>query len=206
MNSSGVGDVSINADPKENLVQLWRAAQDPSIATANTTPQALFEGVNLRFHLGHAMKAALETAKACASLGKVLHNPFELWAWVECTAEAGAAIMSMFESLVQRMSEIQYVTAVVLSEHIPSGIVPEQLQIKVTEYLNDPTLVEYSWHFGMSKGRLAEAKRALDDEDWFVLTLEKLRQTGFIFAQPVSGKLMFRPVDFVVGVKSEIGE
>lgn len=205
MNSSGVGDVS-NLDPKENLVKLWRAAQDSSIAAVNTTPQTLFEGVNLRFHLGHAMKAALETAKACASLGKVLHNPFELWAWVECTAEVGAAIMSMFESLVQRMSEIQYVTAVVLSEHIPSGIAPEQLKIKVSQYLNDPTSAGYSWHFGMSQERLAEAKRALDDEDWFILTLDKLRETGFIFDEPVSGKLMFRSVDFVVGMKSEIGE
>ena len=66
------------------------------------------------------MKAALETAKAVVSFGKALQSPFEIWSWVECGA--GAALMSVFESLVQRMSAIQYVTAVVLSEHIPQAL------------------------------------------------------------------------------------
>ncbi|AXC09922.1 hypothetical protein ACPOL_0547 [Acidisarcina polymorpha] len=198
-------DISINSDQKERLASLWREAQDQTISVSNTTPQALFEGVNFRFHLGHAMKAALETAKAVVSFGKAFHSPFEIWSWVECGAEAGAALMSVFESLVQRMSAIQYVTAVVLSEHIPAGIKPNALEAKVKDFLNDPKSHEYAWHLGMSKGRLSEAKEAIGDEDWFVLSLAKLRDLGFIFDEPVSGKLMFKSINFVVGVKSETG-
>jgi hypothetical protein len=188
---------------KAKLNSLWMAAiVPPAVEAGATTPQAFAAGVNLRFHLGHALKAAWETSKAVVSAAKAMHAPFEVWSWLEFGAEATAAVQSLFESLVQRIHPIDYVTAVILSDHFASeGVPPAQLKKEVENFLADPKAKEFAWYLGMSDKKIDEARDALDD-DWFDLSLPRLQKLGFVDTSPVNGTLRFSSVDFEVGIKS----
>jgi hypothetical protein len=180
---------------KAKLNSLWKAAiVPPALGTGGTIAKALAGGVNFRFHLGKALKAAWETSKAVVSGAKAIHAPFEVLSWLEFSGEVAAAAQSLFECLVERVFPIDYVTAVILSDHFASvGVSPAQLKEEVEKFLANPEAEQFAWYLGMSKKKVEQAQDALDG-DWFDLCLPRLEQLGFAVTAPVTGKLSFSSI------------
>ena len=189
---------------KAELKSLWREAiVAPAVQPGSRVTQAFVAGVNVRFHLKHALKAALETSRAVVAGTKALHAPFEVWSWLEFGAEASAAVQSVVESLIQRISAIDYVTAVILSDHFASAaILPETLKKDVEAFLADPNAERFAWYLGVRGDKLKQAQGAAQDEDWFQLCQERLEELGFATVSPVNGTLTFTQIDFEVGIRS----
>lgn len=197
-------DFTLVETKKAELKSLWiQAFVAPAAQPGSTVTQAFIAGVNVRFHLKHALKAVWETSRAVVAGTKALHTPFEVWSWLEFGAEASAAVQSVVESLVQRISAVDYVTAVVLSDHFASeAISPDTLKKEVEDFLADPNARRFAWYLGMRGSKLKEAQDAVLDEDWFQLCQSRLQNLGFVSVSPVSGALTFTEIGFEVGIRS----
>jgi hypothetical protein len=195
-------NLNLTDQEKTQLRSLWGdAVQSVPKQPAASTAQAFALGINFRLHLGHALKAAWETSKAVAKGIGAAHAPFAVWTWLEVGAEAASAAQSVIESIVQRVLPLDYVTAVILSNHT-TGVTPEDLELEVETFLKDPAAKDFAWYLGMRGEKVRQAKEIVDSNHaWFEKSRERLKDLGFLDTT-IGGKLMFTQIDFEVGWKS----
>jgi hypothetical protein len=192
-------DLKIAERERERIQALWiKAADRGTPPSEQATALALGFGVNFRLHLGEALIAAWETAKAVVTGTAAAHAPFAWWAWTETAAEVAAAAHAIFSSLVERMRPIDYITAVVLSAH-PEGLTEAQLRKAVEDFLKDPKAAEYAWHLGMNASRVKRAKEVSGTSEWFSDAVKQLQKDDFLVRQ--GDTLTFKSRNFEVGWK-----
>lgn len=96
------------------------------------------------------------------------------------------------------MAPIDYITAVILSQH-PEGIVKEKLKTEVVNFLQNPKAADYAWYFGMSGKKVERAQEAAKTVSWFETTVGELRRREFLEGD---GTVVFKKRDFEIGWKS----
>jgi hypothetical protein len=75
-------------------------------------------------------------------------------------AEAASAVHSIFVALVENMAPIDYITAVILSQH-PDGVEKAALKAEVETFLKDPKAANFAWYLGMSGKKVERAQEVV---------------------------------------------
>jgi hypothetical protein len=194
MSQSSINFVQ-TADAKR-LQQLWQQAAVP--LEPPSPAKAAFMGVNLRVDLLQALHATWETAGVAIRTAVALHTPFDLAEWLGIGVEAVSAVRSIYSSLVQHMSPIDYVAYVILSK-TPQELREDDLKTSIEKFLADPSSVEFEWYLGMRKGLLDEAKKATGLKTWFEPVMAKLADEQMIDRR--DGVVTFKPRNFTFGMK-----
>jgi hypothetical protein len=185
----------------KRLKELWDAAVVPiNPPPAEDVGQALAFGLNFRVHVVKALQAAWETAHVAIKTIAAAHVPFDPVTWLEISAEIFGAAHTIFSSLVQRMSPIDYISCVVLSAH-PEGMTDIELQNAVKSFLDDPNQDQFSWYLRVSDDTIARAKAVLGGKNWFPELLESLRDAKFLDED--QEKLKFHPRNYTVDWKED---
>lgn len=177
---------------KSLLKQVWSDVATVEIAAVGPE-KAAFRGVNLRLDLLKALQAAWETIKITAKIKLALYTAPDLATMLEIGAESISAAQTIFESLVQTMRPIDYVTYVVLAQS-PSGMTQAELQAAVNKLLDHKqSLEELSWYLRISPSRFDRASQARQGE-WMDKVLEKLSEADMI--QRFGNQIKFKSHNF----------
>lgn len=180
----------------KRLQGLWQPVTESLVP--QTAAKAAFMGVNLRVNLLEALNATWKTAEVAIKSAVAIHTPFDLAAWLGIGVEAISAVRSIYSSLVQHMSPIDYVAYVILSK-TPQGLREDDLKTSIDKFLTDPSSVEFEWYLGMRKGLLDDARNATGLKTWFETVMAKLADDQMIDRR--DGVVTFKPRNFTFGMK-----
>jgi hypothetical protein len=166
-----VGDDGIVPDQEQvKLTDAWNAAVRFTDVKTESVERALFRGVNIRVAFPEAFIAGYELVKAGAAIAAAtaVHGLVPLAIW-----ESYVAAHAVFGAMVEKMTPLEYVTAVILAQH-KDGIEEATLADEVNAFLEDPNTRKFGWHVGMTEKRVEEA-RADRYEGWVTQTLKDLQ-------------------------------
>jgi len=179
------------------LDKLWRASA--SIRTDKQT-QALIGGVNIRLNLAKALKAALETARACISGSKfVASHGTDVLSGLETIDTAIGAASSVIAAVAEKMSELAYVGCMVLCEH-EKGVTEKEFEVALSAFVSSAKDKAFSWYTGLSKKRIDAAAEQLRD-DGVPALLKQLKKDDFVVEK--DEKFHFRPRHFTWGFRAD---
>jgi hypothetical protein len=105
--------------------------------------------------------AAFETVEAGAEVAGAFATHVS---WPMAVLKAYRAACSVFSALVERMTPLEYVTAVILSQH-KEGIDEAALIAEVDRFLENPNTMTFGWHLGLT-ARMVEKARKDRYEGW----------------------------------------
>ncbi|MDA9545317.1 hypothetical protein ACM43_12865 [Bradyrhizobium sp. CCBAU 45321] len=183
---------------KQTLKAFWVEVA-PSAQTAGPEKQA-FRGVNLRLDLLKSLRATWETVKVAGKIKLALYAPPDLASILEIGVESISAAQAIYESFVQTMRPIDYVTYIVLARS-PDGMTETELKTAVDEFLDKQSdYAEVSWYLRISGERLDRARQARQG-NWMKTALEKLLENDMISRE--SDKVCFKPRHYTFGWKPD---
>lgn len=185
----------------KRLQELWNAAVVPiNPPPAEDVGQALAFGVNFRINIIKALQAAWETAEVAIKTIAATHVPFDPVTWLDISAEFFGAAHTIFSSLIQRMSPMDYIACVVLSAH-QEGMTEIEFQDALKSFLDHPNQDQFSWYLRLSDDAITRAKDVLRGKNWYQDLLKSLRELKFLNEN--QGKLKFHSRNYTVGWKGD---
>lgn len=191
-----VRGVSIASEQKHTAhSEAWAAAAVFSDVGPGSVERALFLGVNVCVKFPEAFVAAYESVMAGMAIAEAstIHV-----SWPKAIWESYSAARSVFSALIEKMTPLEYVTAVVLSQH-QQGVDETKLSQEVDHFLASPKTRAFGWYLGMTE-KLVETASNDRYSGWLVPTLEDLESKGFLTRVGNSLRFKQKHVEWTIAI------
>lgn len=168
-------DGNERAAEQRRLAQAWELAVEFTNIAPGSVERAFFRGINVRVKFPAAFVAAYDMIMAGVAISAAIATHV---AWPKAAVDSYRAACSVFAAMVETMEPLEYVTAVILSQHTEGLSLPE-LERKVNTFLEDPRTKSFGWHLGMTD-KLVQQAASDRYSGWPSSTLQRLESAGFL--------------------------
>jgi hypothetical protein len=180
-----------SSDPRAMLARSVQITADPQV-------QALIGGMNVRLNFTEALRAVAAAAHACIAGAKaVASQGADVYSVFEAGAQGFHAAVSAIAAVVEKMSALEYIACVLLSEH-PNGLDQGAFEQEINKFLNSADRKEFPWYVGINENKVVEAKEDLTN-DGIAALVDHLKKSGFL--EQSDTMLKFTPRHFTWGIQ-----
>jgi hypothetical protein len=191
---STLNENSLGSKEQQELAAAWKDVVEKSW---DKQTQALIGGLNFRFNVGKAFKAAWTTAKIYLVAKTAIVTGAITPAVLGLPADIWTVIVATLDALREKMLPLEYTACVVLSSS-PDGMTEQEFQQQLRDFLVSGKGAELPWYLGLTASRRNDSLLALEAPDGFTDLMKLLRRNDWLIED--GGKVKFKPRHYTWGV------